>query len=215
MPEFPCTSDGHAKTAQAPHTGTPIIGNIREFAGKTPDLAGAGFIAPTAIIIGDVKVGPGTSIWDGVTIRGDIQAIQIGTDTNIQELTVIHVDLPNANANANAEHDKDGATLIGDRVTVGHRALLHACVIEDDCLIGMGAIILSGARIGRGSIVAAGALVREGQVVPPGTLVAGLPAQPKGEVSPAWSEKIRLSAEHYAELGRAHAAQYCVKPHKQ
>lgn len=166
---------------------------IKKYRGHGPNIHPSVFVAENAIIIGNVEIDENSSIWYGVTIRGDINRVRIGRDTNIQDQTVIHVD--------RAKEGTDyGATIIGDRVTIGHRALLHACKIGNDCLIGMGAIILSGAEIGEGSIVGAGALVRENQKIPPRSLVVGLPATIKGGVSDERLNQIKESARHYMDL---------------
>lgn len=166
---------------------------IKKFGDKKPEIHPSVFIAEDATIIGDVVIGENSSIWYGVTIRGDINKIKIGRNTNIQDHTVIHVD-------RKVEGTEKGMTIIGDGVTIGHRALLHACKIGNNCLIGMGAIILSGAEIGEGSIIGAGALVKENQKIPPKSLVVGLPAVVKGTIS---DEKLNLiveSAKHYMDL---------------
>ena len=168
---------------------------IKSYKNKSPKISPAAFVAETAVIIGDVEIGEKASIWYGVAIRADINHIRIGKETNIQENTVIHVDL-------NDRGLGDCATVIGDRVTVGHGAILHGCKIGDDCLIGMGAIVLSGSKIGEGSVVAAGALVREGQVIPPHSLVMGMPAQVKRTLGDPELELIRSSAQHYVELAK-------------
>lgn len=166
---------------------------IKTFKEKAPKINGSAFVAENAVIIGDVEIGPRSSIWYGVAIRADINHVRIGAETNIQENTVIHVDL-------NDRGLGDCATIIGDRVTVGHGAILHACKIGDDCLIGMGAIVLSGANIGAGSVVAAGALVKEGQQIPPRSMVMGMPAEVKRQLPDEAIEKIRTSAKHYVDL---------------
>lgn len=170
---------------------------IRNFENFYPQIPDSCFIAPSTEIIGRVKLGENVSIWHGTMIRGDINWIEIGENTNVQEATVIHVDFADADGNG-------GFTRIGSNVTIGHRALIHACSIGDDCLIGMGAIILSGAVIGEGSIVGAGALVRENQIVPPGSLVVGLPAQIKAQVGPEGKEKILQSAQRYMQIAQRH-----------
>jgi len=129
-----------------------------------PTVPEDAYIAPTAVIIGDVELGSGASVWFGAVLRGDIDMIRVGSASSIQDNVTVHVT------------GSTYPTLIGDRVIVGHGAILHGCTIEDDALIGMGAIVLDNATVGAGAIVAAGALVREGQHVPPGTLVAGVPA---------------------------------------
>lgn len=170
---------------------------IRKFADFSPKIDDSCFIAHNTEIIGNVTLGENVNIWYGTIIRGDINRIEIGANTNIQDSSVIHVDTP-------GEHPDTGATLIGKNVTVGHRALLHACKIGDSCLIGMGAIILSGAEIGEGSIIAAGAVVKENDRIPPGSMVVGLPAKIKGKVSYEWHQRIAVSATHYVELGKKH-----------
>jgi carbonic anhydrase/acetyltransferase-like protein (isoleucine patch superfamily) len=130
----------------------------------SPRLAQQVFIAPGAVVVGDVTVGPQSSIWFGAVLRGDINRIVLGTQTNVQDGCVLHV-------------SDDHACVLGDRVTVGHRAVVHACTVEDDVLVGMGAILLDGAHIGAGSTIAAGALVTKNSVIPPGSLVVGSPAK--------------------------------------
>ena len=122
------------------------------------------FIAPGATVVGDVNIGKEASVWYQSVVRGDMEPITIGDQTNIQDLSVLHVDegLP---------------CIVGNRVGVGHRAILHGCTVEDDCLIGMGAILLNGVKVGAGSVIGAGALITENTVVPPGSLVLGVPAK--------------------------------------
>lgn len=166
---------------------------IKPFKNASPKVDPSAFVAETAVIIGDVEIGPRANIWYGVVIRGDINHVRIGAETNIQENTVVHVDL-------NDRGLGDCATIIGDRVTVGHGAILHGCKIGDDCLIGMGATLLSGASVGAGSVVAAGALVREGQQIPERSMVMGMPAEVKRQLPEEALEKLRRSAAHYVEL---------------
>jgi len=158
-----------------------------------PRVAGSAWIAPSATVVGDVTVAEGASVWYGCVLRGDIAPIRIGEDTNVQDLSVVHVDagLP---------------ALIGARVGIGHRAIVHGCEIGDDCLIGMGAILLSHVRIGAGSVVAAGAVVLEGTVVPPGSLVAGVPARIVREVDDGLRDRMRRTVEHYGVLKEGHRA---------
>lgn len=166
---------------------------IKNYKNKSPKIDQSAFVAENAVIIGDVEIGEKSSIWYGVAIRADINHVRIGKETNIQENTVIHVDL-------NDRGLGDCATIIGDRVTVGHGAILHGCKIGDDCLIGMGTIVLSGANIGTGSVIAAGALVKEGQQIPPRSMVMGMPAEVKRQLPEEAIEKIRASARHYVDL---------------
>jgi carbonic anhydrase/acetyltransferase-like protein (isoleucine patch superfamily) len=140
--------------------------------GKNPKIDPSAWIAPGASVLGDVSLGEHASIWFGAVVRGDVNHVVIGDYTNVQDGTVIHV--------TQGGHP----TLIGKRVTIGHKALLHACTVGDDCLIGMGAILLDGVEIGAGSIVAAGALVTPGKSFPPGSLVLGSPAKAARPVKP-------------------------------
>ncbi len=161
---------------------------IRPFQGTVPRLADGVYIAPSAEVIGNVEIGARSSIWFLCTVRGDIDSIRIGEDTNIQDNSVLHV---------------TGGRFpltIGSRVTMGHRVIAHGCTIGDRCLIGMGAIILDGAVIGDDSIVAAGAVVPEGMIVPPRTLVAGVPAKIKRETTETERERIAEGWRHYVEL---------------
>lgn len=158
------------------------------------------WVAPGAIVIGDVTLGARSSVWFHTVVRGDSAAIAIGNDTNLQDGSVVHV-------------DAGYPAVIGARVTVGHRAIVHGCMVEDDCLIGMGAIVLTGARIGQGSLVGAGALVREGQHVPAGSLVLGAPARVLGPVKDAHREAIRTGAGHYVALSRSYLARGIAQAH--
>jgi carbonic anhydrase/acetyltransferase-like protein (isoleucine patch superfamily) len=149
------------------------------------------FIAPGAVVLGDVTLGARASVWYGAVLRGDMDAIRVGEDSNIQDGTVVHVDqgLP---------------ARIGARVGVGHRAILHGCTVEDDCLIGMGSVLLNGVHIGAGSVVAAGAVVPEGTSVPPGSLVVGVPARVTRRVDETLQERIRDTWRHYVEEAERH-----------
>ena len=156
----------------------------------TPVACGAGvFVAPTATVLGDVTIGAESSVWYGAVIRGDTEAIRIGAQTNVQDLCVVHADpaLP---------------CTIGDRVTLGHAAIVHGATIENDVMIGIRATVLNGAVVGAGSVVAAGAVVTEGTVVPPGSLAMGVPAKVRGPVAPELAERIRHAAAHYVELAK-------------
>ena len=151
------------------------------------------FVAPSAVLVGDVTLGAGASVWFGCVLRGDIEPVTIGARTNVQDGVVIHVDrgLPAA---------------VGERVTIGHRAVIHGCTIEDDALVGMGAIVLSGARIGAGAVIAAGALVREGFDVPRGMLAAGIPARVLGPVSEELRDRAAEGVRTYEAAARDYAA---------
>ena len=160
------------------------------FAGHTPTLAADVFVAAGAVVIGDVEIGAGSSIWFNTVVRGDGHSIRIGARTNIQDLSMVHIS------------SGRNPTIIGDDVTVGHRAILHGCELRDHCLIGMGATILDRVVIGEYAMVGAGALVTEGTVVPPGTLVLGAPAKVRREITGEERAMLERSAGHYAELAR-------------
>ena len=147
------------------------------------------FIAPNATVLGDVIVGSESSIWFGAVIRGDTESIRIGNKTNVQDLAVLHA-------------DSGFPCVLGDRVTVGHAAIVHGAEVGDDVLIGMQAVVMNGAKIGSGSIIAAGAVVIEGMEVPPGSVVAGIPARVKRETNERDRERIQHAADHYVESGR-------------
>jgi carbonic anhydrase/acetyltransferase-like protein (isoleucine patch superfamily) len=167
---------------------------IRTFGEIRPRVEGAAFIADTAVVIGDVTVGRDTSVWFGCLVRGDVHQIVIGAETNIQDLTVVHV--------TGGRH----STTIGDRVTVGHRAIVHGCTVHDRCLIGMGAIVLDGAVVETGAIVAAGALVPPGARIPAGMLAMGSPARVVRKVTAEEDASIDDSAAKYVLLARRYAA---------
>ncbi|HNW36196.1 MAG TPA: gamma carbonic anhydrase family protein [Candidatus Ozemobacteraceae bacterium] len=167
---------------------------VRPFRGTAPKIHESVFIAETAVVIGDVEIGENASIWYGVVLRGDINGIRIGPDTNIQDQAVVHVDDRKRTGDA-------GMMVLGRGVTVGHGAIIHACRIGDHCLIGMGAIVLSGADVGEGSIIAAGAVVKEGMVIPPHSLVVGIPAMIKTTLPPERCAELEAHARKYAELG--------------
>ncbi len=155
-----------------------------EFLDRSPRVATSAFVAQSADVIGDVEIGENASVWYQCVLRGDINRIAIGANSNVQDGTVIHV------------ADRAG-TVVGEWVTVGHRALLHACTIEDEVLIGMGAIVMDGAVVGSRSIVGAGAVVTGGTIVPPGSLVLGAPAKVTRSLTEAEQESIRVWAVRY------------------
>jgi carbonic anhydrase/acetyltransferase-like protein (isoleucine patch superfamily) len=166
---------------------------IRSFDGQAPDLGTGGYIDPSAILIGRVRLGSDVSVWPHAVLRGDSDVISVGDATNIQDGAVVHVD---AGVPCN----------IGARVTIGHRAIIHGCVIDDEVLVGMGAIVMNRARIGSGSIIGAGALVTERTEIPPGSLVVGTPARILRPVTPAEQARVRESAAHYVAMGALHRA---------
>jgi carbonic anhydrase/acetyltransferase-like protein (isoleucine patch superfamily) len=167
-----------------------MSGIILPYRGKHPIIAANAFVASTAVITGDVEIGDETSIWYNCVMRGDVHQIRIGSRTNIQDGTVVH-----------CTRDRF-ACLIGSNITIGHGAILHACVIEDDSFIGMGAIILDGARVESGAMVAAGTLISPGKTVKKGELWAGNPGKMMRSVTPEELAFFAVSAQHYVELGR-------------
>jgi len=166
---------------------------ILEYKGHVPKIGKNVFIAPTAVVIGDVVLKDGASIWYGAVIRGDRDAIIIGQNSNIQDNCTVHSDIGKP-------------VLIGDHVTVGHNAVIHACTIEDNCLVGISAAVLTDACIKTGSIVAAGSVVVQGQVVGPYHLVTGIPASLKKKLSEETSERNRQTAISYLEVALDHIA---------
>jgi carbonic anhydrase/acetyltransferase-like protein (isoleucine patch superfamily) len=145
------------------------------------------FVHPAAIVTGNVTLGARVSVWPTAVLRGDSDAITIGDDSNVQDGTVVHA-------------DEGIPTIIGRRVAIGHRAIVHGSIVGDDCLIAMGAILLNGVRVGSGSIVGAGAVCREGMVIPPNSLVLGVPGKVVRETTPTDRDRIRKTVEAYLEL---------------
>jgi carbonic anhydrase/acetyltransferase-like protein (isoleucine patch superfamily) len=164
---------------------------IYPFAGTIPDIDESAFVAPTAAIIGRATLGKAASAFYGVSVRADTAAITVGAGTNLQDNVVLHA-------------DPGYPCTLGDRISVGHSAVVHGCTVEDDCLIGMNATILNGAVIGTGSLVAAGAVVLEGTVVPPRSLVAGIPAKVRRELTDEEYAGVQANAARYVELAQAH-----------
>ena len=177
-------------TDATPHDPGDLRPVILPFNGVWPRIAGDAFIAPGAVIVGDVEIGAGASVWFHVTIRGDVAPIRVGARSNVQDGTVLHVD-----SGAPCE--------IADDVTIGHGAIVHASVVEAGATIGMGAVVLSGCRIGAGAVVAAGAVVPEGTVVAPGTTVMGVPAKDRGPLAPERKAALDAIAAKYAANGAA------------
>ncbi len=155
--------------------------------GVSPSIAEGCYIAPSADVIGKVTLGEGVSVWFHATLRADVNTIHIGGQSNLQDNVVAHV-------------DKDSPLKVGERCTVGHGAIIHACTIGNDCLIGMGAIVLNGAVIGEESIVAAGALVSQNKVYPPRSLLVGTPAKLIRTLSDEEFLKVRENTQEYWEF---------------
>ena len=164
---------------------------ITTFSGMTPTVEDGAWVADNATVLGDAEIGAGSGIWFGAVVRADTASIRIGRDTNVQDNCVLHAD--------------PGAPLsIGDRVSIGHLAVLHGCTVESDVLIGMGAIVMNNARIGSGSLVAAGAVVLEGTEVPAGSLVAGVPGKVRRPLTDEELEQVRTNALRYVDRARRH-----------
>jgi carbonic anhydrase/acetyltransferase-like protein (isoleucine patch superfamily) len=169
---------------------------IYPFNSVTPTIADTAYIANNATVIGDVHIGEESSVWFGSIVRGDVNYIRIGSRTNIQDATVIHV--------TTDTHP----TILEDEITVGHRVTLHGCHVESTCLIGIGAILLDGVRIGRESLVAAGSLLTPNTVIPPRSLVMGSPAKIKRPLTDdevaglhrSWQNYVRLSREYLNKI---------------
>jgi gamma-carbonic anhydrase len=168
---------------------------LQSFGGKSPRVAESALVQVTAAVIGDVEIGAESSIWFHTVVRGDIHFIRIGRRTNIQDLSVLHV------------RRGDSPVVIGDGVTVGHRAVLHGCAVADDVLVGIGAIILDGAEIGSESVVGAGSLVPPGKIIPPRSFVLGSPARILRSVTPGEIGWIRDTADRYVEYTRLYKEQ--------
>jgi carbonic anhydrase/acetyltransferase-like protein (isoleucine patch superfamily) len=158
---------------------------LRPYRGTSPRVHSTAFVDASAQVIGDVEIGEESSVWMCAVIRGDVHWIRVGKRTSIQDGTIVHA--------MTGTHP----TTIGDNVTIGHAAVIHGCTIEDQCLIGMGAILLNGAQVGAGSIVAAGTLLVEGQKVPPRSLVMGIPGKVKRLLTQAEVADIQLYADRY------------------
>jgi carbonic anhydrase/acetyltransferase-like protein (isoleucine patch superfamily) len=165
---------------------------LKKHLGRKPRVSQALFIADNATVVGDVRLGPQTSVFYGAVLRGDINSIRVGEGTNLQDNVVVHL-------------ADDFGVEIGAWCTIGHAAILHACTISDCCLIGMGATVLDGAVIARETIIGANSLVPQGFTCPPGSLVYGAPAQVRRKLSAAERRGLRKWAEKYVGVARAHA----------
>lgn len=171
---------------------------ILTLAGRTPRIAASAYVAPSAEVIGSVELGENSSVWFQSVLRGDIEPIRVGANSNIQDGSIVHTMI--------------GAPVsVGDWVTVGHRVVLHGCTVENNCLIGMGAVLLNHVRVGEGSIVAAGAVVAENTVIPPRSLYMGVPAKLRREVTEDEQAFIRMHAEHYLRYKENYLAEAAKK----
>ncbi|MEZ0342320.1 gamma carbonic anhydrase family protein [Mycobacterium sp. pV006] len=164
---------------------------ILSIAGHSPDLHPDSWVAPNATVVGQVRLAAGASVWYGAILRAEAEPIDVGAGSNLQDNVTVHVD-PGFPAR------------IGANVSVGHNAVLHGCTVEDDCLIGMGAVVLNGASIGAGSLIAAGAVVPQGAVIPPGSMVAGVPGKVRRDLGDEEKTGLRTNAALYQELVKVH-----------
>ncbi len=162
---------------------------IRAYRGVLPRIAVSAYVDPSAQVIGDVEIGERSSIWPGAVLRADVNPIRIGEETSIQDNCVVHVDV-------------DDPTTIGSRVTVGHAVVLHGCTVDDDSVIGIGAIVLNRARVGRGSVVGAGCLIPEGAEVPHDSLVLGVPGKVRRRVSEEERARFQANCASYVGYGQ-------------
>lgn len=173
---------------------------VRAFGDASPRIHVAAWLAPGCVVVGDVEIGPDSSVWYGAVLRGDVERVRIGARTNLQDHAVVHV-----------TRDTHPA-IVGDEVTVGHRAVVHGCRVEDGALIGIGACVLDGAVVGEGALIGAGAVVTPGVTVPAGMVAMGTPARVVRALSP---DERKLQTERtlqYVETARAHARSRAVDP---
>ena len=186
----------HAELAQGPpgrenNFAMTVQKRLAKHLGRNPNIARATWVAPNATVIGDVTLGPKSSVFYGAVLRGDIARIVVGEGSNLQDNVIVHL-------------ADDGDAIIGAWCTIGHAAIVHACTIGDECLIGMGATVLDRAKIGARSIVGANALVTQGFTCPPGSLVVGAPAKVVRALSPKEQNGLRKWARKYVTVARAH-----------
>jgi carbonic anhydrase/acetyltransferase-like protein (isoleucine patch superfamily) len=174
--------------------------SIVSFRGRSPQIHDSAFIAPGVRIIGDVEIGEDASIWYNCVLRGDINRIVVGARSNLQDGTIVHVEAPR-------DDPRGLPTLIGDDVLVGHQAILHGCVLEDRAFVGMGSVVMDGARVSSGAMLAAGALLAPGKTVTAGQLWAGRPARPMRDLSEAELAAMLEQTRHYVDNARLHKAE--------
>lgn len=168
---------------------------LEKHLGANPIIPASAYVAAQATVVGDVRLGEQASVWPACVLRGDINYIEIGARSNVQDGTIVHL-------------ADDFPVIVGHDVTIGHAAIIHACTIESECLIGMGATVMDGAVIGHNSIVGAGALVTQGTKVPPGSLVIGSPAVVKRSLSAEEQGRIKQWAAKYLKVSAAHKAKF-------
>lgn len=179
--------------------GTGRMGNLLAYQGKLPVVGEDVFIAPGAVLVGDIVIGKGSSIWYNAVLRADVNRIRIGCYTNIQDNCTVHED-----SGRGSGREGGLPTIIGDYVTVGHNSIVHACTVEDYCLIGMGAILLDGSVIGTGSVIGAGAVVTKNMVIPPFSVVLGIPGKIVKTLGESHLPARKEQAEHYYRVAMRH-----------
>lgn len=164
---------------------------LKKHLGKAPYVSETAYVAKQATLLGDVRIGDQASVWPGCVLRGDINSISIGDRSNVQDGTIVHL-------------SDDYGVVVGNDVTIGHAAIIHACTIEDECLIGMGATLMDGVVVGKRSIIGANSLVTQGTVVPPGSLVLGAPAKVVKRLSDEQQAELKGMAAKYVIVSAAH-----------
>ncbi|MGP1628693.1 MAG: gamma carbonic anhydrase family protein [Giesbergeria sp.] len=162
---------------------------VYELDGAEPQIAPSAWVADSAQVIGKVALHEDASVWFGTVVRGDTESITVGAGSNVQDASVLHADFGQP-------------LVIGERVTIGHKVMLHGCTIGDESLIGIGAVVLNGARIGKNCLVGAGALVTEGKEFPDGSMIIGSPAKVVRQLTPEQMQGLRVSAQHYVDNAR-------------
>ncbi|HEX9947267.1 MAG TPA: gamma carbonic anhydrase family protein [Allosphingosinicella sp.] len=177
-----------------------VSGRLISFGGRVPRVDPAAFVAPGAVLIGDVEIGPEASIWYNCVLRGDVNSIRIGARTNIQDGTVIHVDSPRPGKEAGLP------TIIGEDVLIGHMAMVHGCILHDRAFVGLGAIVMDGCEVESGAMLAAGALLTPGRRIPAGQLWAGRPARHVRDLTGEEQAGQQAGVDHYVALAKLHSA---------
>jgi carbonic anhydrase/acetyltransferase-like protein (isoleucine patch superfamily) len=193
------SGSGKSSGERRSYTHEESLQRSREFPMKL-EVHPSAFIAPGVVVVGDVTLGPRSSVWFGTVLRGDMDVIRIGEESNVQDNSVLHVDC-------------GYPTTVGRRVVIGHRAVVHGATVGDGALVGMGAVVLNGAVIGAGSLVAAGALVGENKEFEERSLIVGIPGRAIGKVSDEMAESIIRGADHYVALSRTYLARGIGSPH--
>jgi carbonic anhydrase/acetyltransferase-like protein (isoleucine patch superfamily) len=186
--------DDATSPSGGPRDASTRDGCLRPFGGVWPRVHRSAWLAPGSIVVGDVEIGEDSSIWYACVLRGDVEAIRIGARSNVQDGSVLHVTKGRY------------ACVVGDEVTIGHRAVVHGCIVGDGALVGIGAIVLDGATVGEGALIGAGSVVTPGTVISPNTVAMGTPAREVRPLGDAERAAQRERTLHYVETARLHAA---------